>query len=75
MKAARYIYVMDFKLKSTSKSAIQQIRDKEYTLPFLSDGREVIILIGAAFSAKTVGKKMDYRKSLRLFSTWESVDH
>lgn len=52
VKTDKYIYVMEFKLKSTSKSAMQQIKDKEYALPFLSDGREVI-LIGAAFSPKT----------------------
>ncbi|MDE5877103.1 MAG: PD-(D/E)XK nuclease domain-containing protein [Muribaculaceae bacterium] len=47
---------MEFKLKSTSKPAMQQIRDKEYALPFLSDGREVI-LIGDAFRAKTHPQK------------------
>ena len=52
VKTDRYIYVMEFKLKSTSKAAMQQIKDKEYALPFMSDGREVI-LIGAAFSPKT----------------------
>lgn len=52
VKTHSYIYVMEFKLKSTSKAAMQQIKEKEYARPFLSDGREVI-LIGAAFSAKT----------------------
>lgn len=52
VKTDRYIYVIEFKLKSTSGAAMQQIKDKEYARPFLTDGREVI-LIGAAFSAKT----------------------
>lgn len=52
VKTDKYIYVVEFKLRSTSKAAMQQIRDKEYALPFMSDGREVI-LIGAAFSSKT----------------------
>ena len=52
VKTNRFIYVIEFKLKSTSKAAMQQIKDKEYALPFLTDGREVI-LIGAAFSPKT----------------------
>lgn len=52
VKTDRYIYVIEFKLKSTSRAAMQQIKDKEYARPFLTDGREVI-LIGAAFSAKT----------------------
>lgn len=52
VKTDNFIYVMEFKMKSTSKAAMQQIKDKEYALPFMTDSREVI-LIGVAFSAKT----------------------
>lgn len=45
----RYIYIMEFKLHGTPADAMAQIREKEYALPFMDEGRE-IILIGAAFS-------------------------
>ncbi len=52
VKTDRYIYVMEFKLHGTAEEAMAQIHEKEYFLPFLREGKE-IILIGAAFSADT----------------------
>jgi hypothetical protein len=51
VKTDRYIYVMDYKLDKTADSALQQIHEKDYALPFLKDGREVI-LVGVEFSTK-----------------------
>ncbi len=48
----RYVYVMEFKLHGTPEEAMAQIYEKEYSLPFRKEGKE-IILIGAAFSADT----------------------
>lgn len=47
-----YCYVMEFKLDGTADEALQQILDKNYTLPFDMDGRKVIC-IGINFSRTT----------------------
>lgn len=51
-KSLKYIYVMEFKLDGTAEEALQQINDKEYAQPFLSDNRK-LFKIGVNFSAKT----------------------
>ena len=46
-----YCYVFEFKFEGTAEEALQQIKDKQYALPFMSSGKK-IICIGANFSAK-----------------------
>lgn len=52
VKTREYIYIIEFKLKGTARKALDQINEKRYDLPFLTDGRK-IIKIGAAFSPRT----------------------
>ena len=54
VKTDRYIYVMEFKLDGTAKEALQQIHDKQYTLPFASDSRK-LFKVGVNFSKETRG--------------------
>ena len=49
LKAPRYCYVMEFKLDGTAEEALEQIRNRNYTLPFELDGQQ-IIRIGLNFS-------------------------
>lgn len=51
LKTSRYIYIFEFKVDSTPEKAIEQIIDKGYATPYLSDKREKY-LIGANFSSK-----------------------
>jgi hypothetical protein len=44
------IYVMEFKLDASAKSALDQIREKRYGSPFLDQGKEVVAL-GVNFSS------------------------
>ena len=52
VKTQDYIYIFEFKLNGTAKEAIDQISDREYDLPFRTDGRK-LIKIGVSFSKKT----------------------
>lgn len=47
-----YIYVMEFKLDGTAEEAMEQIKSKDYSLPFEIDGRKVF-RIGMNFSNET----------------------
>lgn len=49
IKTERYIYVIEFKVDATPDSALAQIEEKGYALPFLTDGRR-IFKVGAEFS-------------------------
>ena len=48
------IYVMEFKLNGTAEEALQQINDRQYALPFVSDSRTVY-KIGVNFSKEIRG--------------------
>ena len=52
LRTEKYVYVIECKIDSTAKAALQQIKSKEYALPWSLDGREKI-LIGINFSTKT----------------------
>jgi len=52
VKTPKYCYVMEFKLDGTAQQALDQISDKNYTLPFTLDGQQVIRL-GINFSKET----------------------
>ena len=52
VKAADYIYVMEFKLEGSAEEALKQINEKHYALPFEADSRE-LFKIGINFSKKT----------------------
>lgn len=46
------IYVIEFKLNRSAASALKQINDSGYAIPYLHDGRK-IIKVGISFSSKT----------------------
>lgn len=48
----KYVYVIELKLDATAEEALEQINRKEYSLPFVADGRTVV-KIGANISSKT----------------------
>ena len=52
LKTDSYIYVMEFKLDGSAEEAVAQIREKEYSRPFLTDGRK-LYEIGVNFSSRT----------------------
>lgn len=52
LQTDKFIYIMEFKLDGTAEEALQQIKSKQYALPFEADGRKVF-KIGVNFSAKT----------------------
>lgn len=47
-----YRYVMEFKFEGTAEEALQQIKSKEYTLPFAVDDKKTFLL-GLNFSKET----------------------
>ena len=47
-----YIYIIELKFNGTAQQAIEQINEKNYSLPFATDGRK-IIEIGANVSKET----------------------
>lgn len=52
IQTADYCYVLEFKLDGTAEQALEQIKDKDYTLPFEMNGQK-IIRIGMNFSSQT----------------------
>jgi len=52
VKTPKYCYVMEFKLDGTAQQALDQISDKNYTLPFALDGQQIIRL-GINFDKET----------------------
>lgn len=50
IKTDKYIYIMELKRDSSAEAAMQQIKDKDYAKPSMSDGRK-LILVGANFRA------------------------
>ena len=47
-----FLYIIELKFNGTAKQAIEQIRNKDYSLPFEQHGRK-IIKIGANVSKET----------------------
>lgn len=54
VKTASYIYIFEFKIDKSADAALQQILEKGYHLPFLTDSRPTM-LIGVNFSSETRG--------------------
>ncbi len=52
VKTQKHIYIFEFKLDDTAQSALEQIQEKGYAAPYLSDGRKVIC-VGVSFDPKT----------------------
>ena len=52
VQTADYVYVMEFKLDGSAEQALQQIKEKQYDLPFAADSRKVF-RIGVNFSSET----------------------
>ena len=50
MQTDKYIYVMEFKLDQSAETALQQINEKQYALPFITDTRK-LFKIGVNFSS------------------------
>lgn len=50
VRTAEYIYVFEFKMDKTAFEALAQINDKNYLIPFKTDGRQ-LVRIGANFSS------------------------
>jgi hypothetical protein len=48
----RYIYIIEVKLDSTPEVALQQIEEKHYAAPYLTEGKEIIRL-GVNFSSES----------------------
>jgi hypothetical protein len=53
----RFIYIIEVKLNSTPDIALQQIEEKQYATPFLTEGKEIVKL-GVNFSSekRTIGE-------------------
>ena len=51
VKTDRFVYIIECKINSTAKVALQQIHDKEYSLPWTLDKQEKV-LIGVNFSTE-----------------------
>lgn len=52
VETPQYVYIFEFKLDGSADAALQQIEDKGYARPYLSDSRK-LFKIGASFSSKT----------------------
>lgn len=52
IETPKYRYVMEFKLDGTAEQALEQIKSKEYDLPFLMDEKKTY-LIGMNFDSET----------------------
>jgi hypothetical protein len=52
VKTRKYIYIIEVKLDSTPQVALRQIEEKQYAVPYLMDGREIVKL-GVNFSSET----------------------
>jgi hypothetical protein len=52
IKTPKYIYIVEIKIDASPEAALQQIEDKGYATPYLTDGREVVKL-GVNFSTDT----------------------
>ena len=56
LESTKYIYIMELKTTKQKKDAITQIKEKKYYEPYLTDGRQ-IILLGINFDIKTKNVK------------------
>ena len=54
IKTDQFIYIMELKRDGSAEEAMKQIKAKEYSKPFMSDGRK-IILVGANFRSDMSG--------------------
>jgi hypothetical protein len=52
IKTPKYIYIVEIKIDASAEAALQQIEEKGYATPYLTDGREVVRL-GINFSTET----------------------
>jgi hypothetical protein len=48
----KYIYVVEIKIDSTPEAALQQIEEKGYATPYLTDSRK-LMKVGINFSTET----------------------
>lgn len=51
VKTLDYIYVFEFKLDGTAETALKQIDEKGYLIPYIVDGRQVV-KVGVSFDAE-----------------------
>lgn len=51
IETGKYVYIFEFKVDSTAREAMKQIREKEYWIKYLGTGK-TIYLVGANFSTR-----------------------
>lgn len=51
VKTQKFIYLFEFKRDESAEMALQQINDKDYTLPFTADSRK-LYKIGVSFDSE-----------------------
>ena len=61
---SKYVYLCEFKFKKSGKDALKQIMRNRYYEPFLTSGKE-IVLVGVAFDIRNKDLILD----------WEAVDY
>jgi hypothetical protein len=52
IETSKYIYIIEVKFNASPEKALQQIEEKHYDAPYLTDGREIVKL-GVNFSKET----------------------
>lgn len=52
LETPQYVYIFEFKLDGSADEALQQIEEKGYDKPYLTDKRK-IVRIGVVFSSQT----------------------
>lgn len=52
LEMENYVYILEFKLNGSADEALKQINNKGYATPYLTDGREVVMM-GLVFSSST----------------------
>lgn len=52
INASDTVYVMELKVDATAKDALDQIKEKQYTLPYFAESKK-IVMVGISFSSRT----------------------
>ncbi|MBQ6765558.1 MAG: PD-(D/E)XK nuclease domain-containing protein, partial [Paludibacteraceae bacterium] len=54
VETSNYIYIIEYKVNQSPDVALQQIEDRGYATPYLSDPRK-LVRVGMSFSSKLRG--------------------
>lgn len=52
INASDTVYIMELKVDATAQEALDQIKEKQYTLPYSADSKK-IVMVGISFSSQT----------------------